>query len=122
MRFINSVRHASYTVEVYLIRNHPKLGNPGTVVEVEPAYARNVLVPKGYALMMGEGSYRKVLPEMNKQTRVSERAITPKYIQSELRLLLQSNAPTAQQFLDQHVALVQQNQSGKVVQSNADKL
>ncbi|KAI3638231.1 hypothetical protein MIR68_003842 [Amoeboaphelidium protococcarum] len=121
MRFINSVRYASYTVEVYLIRNHSKLGKPGTVVEVEPAYARNVLVPKGYALMMGEGQYRKVLPEMHKQTRVSERAITPKYIQSELRLLLQSNAPTAQQFLDQHVALVQQN-SSDVVQSNADNL
>ena len=55
-------RYASYTVDVYLLKAHPKLGPAGSVVAVAPGYARNVLLPDQQAILMGEGPFRKNLP------------------------------------------------------------
>jgi ribosomal protein L9 len=60
----------------------------GTVVEVKPGYARNFLVPKGMALYMGEGPFRKVLPILHQGKKTQQQRITPVMIKEEMEKYL----------------------------------
>ena len=55
-------------VKVILYKNVDKLGRIGDIVEVKPGYARNFLIPKGYAAVVDEGKikdleYKKKIAE-----------------------------------------------------------
>ena len=43
-------------VKVILMQDIPKLGDAGTVQDVAPGYARNYLLPEGFALSASEGN------------------------------------------------------------------
>lgn len=80
-------------VDVYLIKDHPKLGKAGSVVEVKPGYARNVLVPNNFALLMGEGIYRKKLPVLYEKELSKAVNITQKMIMDEKSRWLEYEVP-----------------------------
>lgn len=54
-------------MKVILRKEHEKLGQIGSVVEVKNGYARNFLIPKGLAFPATDGSMR-ALTEEKKQT------------------------------------------------------
>jgi large subunit ribosomal protein L9 len=54
-------------MKVILRKEHEKLGQVGTVVDVKDGYARNFLIPKGIAFAATEGSVR-ALDEEKKQS------------------------------------------------------
>lgn len=58
------------------------------VVDVQPGYARNYLVRSGLAVYMGEGPWRKVLPEVSKAGTHDALKLTPRAIGEEIRQLL----------------------------------
>jgi large subunit ribosomal protein L9 len=45
-------------MKVILLENADRLGKRGNVVDVAPGYARNFLIPKGFALEFTPGNYR----------------------------------------------------------------
>lgn len=47
-------------MKVILTQDVPKLGNAGTVQDVAPGYARNYLIPKGFAAVATRGSIKQV--------------------------------------------------------------
>jgi large subunit ribosomal protein L9 len=53
-------------MKVILRKDHDKLGQVGTVVDVKDGYARNYLIPKGLAYAATDGSMR-ALQEEKKQ-------------------------------------------------------
>jgi large subunit ribosomal protein L9 len=56
-------------MKVVLRKDVEKLGRQGSIVEVADGYARNYLIPKGFALVATEGNIRKV-EEEKKQERI----------------------------------------------------
>ena len=84
--FTNPVRKmATYTVDVYLTRDHPKLGKAGSVVEVQPGHARNVLVPRGLAIQMGEGKFRKHIPILHHRQSTGTEKLSQRAISMEMQ-------------------------------------
>jgi large subunit ribosomal protein L9 len=55
-------------MEIILKQDVPNLGDTGEIVSVKPGYARNFLIPKGYAIIATE-SNRKVVAENLKQAK-----------------------------------------------------
>lgn len=47
-------------MEIILLKEMEKLGNIGDVVKVKDGYARNFLLPKGYAIVANESNLKKV--------------------------------------------------------------
>jgi large subunit ribosomal protein L9 len=47
-------------MEVILLKNVHKLGAEGKVVKVKDGFARNYLIPQGYALLATDASFRKL--------------------------------------------------------------
>ena len=47
-------------MKVILFKDLGKLGNQGEVVEVKDGYARNYLIPRGFALAASKNSFRKL--------------------------------------------------------------
>jgi large subunit ribosomal protein L9 len=56
-------------MKVVLRKDVEKLGRQGSIVEVADGYARNYLIPKGFALVATEGNIKKV-EEEKKQERI----------------------------------------------------
>ena len=47
-------------MKIILFKDLGKLGNQGDVVEVKDGYARNYLIPKGFALSASETNFKKL--------------------------------------------------------------
>ena len=58
-------------MKVILRKEHEKLGQIGTVVDVKDGYARNYLIPKGFAYPANEGNMRA----LNEEKRQSEQRL-----------------------------------------------
>jgi large subunit ribosomal protein L9 len=70
-------------MKVILRKEHDKLGQIGTIVDVKDGYARNFLIPRGIAYPASAGSMRALTEEKNqaerragKERRSSERLAT----------------------------------------------
>ena len=48
-------------MEVILRRSVENLGHPGDLVKVSPGYARNFLIPRGYAFEATPGNRKRTL-------------------------------------------------------------
>jgi hypothetical protein len=92
-------RHASYTVDVYLIKDHPTLGRAGSLIEVPPGYARNTLIPQQYGLLMGEGEYRKKLPILYERRMTQVSKVTPRMILAEKNKYLEYDVVGVEKWL-----------------------
>ena len=53
-------------MEVILRNAIDKLGHPGDIVEVSAGYARNFLLPRGFAFMATEGNRKRIAQEKNR--------------------------------------------------------
>lgn len=66
-------------MEILLIEDVAGLGDIGELVNVKPGYARNFLIPKGYALEADAGSNKAIKHRMNqiaaKKRRLKEQAL-----------------------------------------------
>jgi large subunit ribosomal protein L9 len=62
-------------MKVILRKEHEKLGQVGTVIDVKDGYARNYLIPKGFAYPANEGNIRALAEEkkQSEQRLVKER-------------------------------------------------
>lgn len=58
-------------MKIILLQNVDRLGNKGDVVEVKPGYARNYLIPRGYAFLYTTANIKK-LEELNRIKAVRE--------------------------------------------------
>jgi len=47
-------------MEVILIKDVPSLGKPGNTVNVSDGYARNFLIPRGFAIIASEGNKKRI--------------------------------------------------------------
>jgi large subunit ribosomal protein L9 len=56
-------------MKVILRKEHEKLGQVGAVVEVKDGYARNFLIPKGFAFEASNGSMRALEEEKKQASR-----------------------------------------------------
>ena len=61
------------TVEVVLTENLEHLGSIGDVVKVRRGYARNYLLPRGYAVVASRGNVRQIEHEKAVQARRIEK-------------------------------------------------
>ena len=59
-------------MEVILRQSVEKLGNPGDIVKVSPGYARNFLLPRGYAYEATPGNKKRI--EQERQRKAAEDA------------------------------------------------
>lgn len=59
--------------EIILQQDVEDLGAAGDVVEVAPGYARNYLLPQGFALPASEGNLKRVREERRREERAAER-------------------------------------------------
>lgn len=59
--------------EIILQQDVENLGTAGEVVEVAPGYARNYLLPQGFALPATEGNLKRVREERRREERAAER-------------------------------------------------
>ncbi len=75
-------------MKVILRKEHEKLGQVGTVVDVKDGFARNYLIPKGIAYAASEGSMR-ALEEEKKQAerRQSKERKSNEHLAAELEKL-----------------------------------
>jgi large subunit ribosomal protein L9 len=75
-------------MKVILRKEHEKLGQVGTVVDVKDGFARNYLIPKGIAYAANEGSMR-ALEEEKKQAerRQSKERKSSEHLAAELEKL-----------------------------------
>jgi large subunit ribosomal protein L9 len=75
-------------MKVILRKEHDKLGQVGTVVDVKDGFARNFLIPKGIAYAASEGSMR-ALEEEKKQAerRLSKERKSSEHLAGELEKL-----------------------------------
>lgn len=60
-------------VQVILRRDVENLGEAGEVVDVKPGYARNYLVPQGFAIQATEGNLRRLEEEKRHAVRAAHR-------------------------------------------------
>lgn len=75
-------------MKVILRKEHEKLGQVGTVVDVKDGFARNYLIPKGIAYAASDGSMR-ALEEEKKQAgrRLSKERKSSEHLAAELEKL-----------------------------------
>lgn len=59
--------------EVILQRDVEDLGTAGEVVQVAPGYARNYLLPQGFALPATDGNLKRIHEERRREERAAER-------------------------------------------------
>lgn len=59
--------------EIILQQDVDDLGTAGEVVDVAPGYARNYLLPQGFALPATEGNLNRVREERRREERAAER-------------------------------------------------
>lgn len=59
--------------EIILQQDVENLGTAGEVVDVAPGYARNYLLPQGFALPATEGNLRRIREERRREERAAER-------------------------------------------------
>lgn len=59
--------------EVILQQDVDDLGTAGEVVEVAPGYARNYLLPQGFALPATDGNLKRIREERRRKERAAER-------------------------------------------------
>ena len=57
-------------MEVILLKSMNKLGEPGKVVKVKPGFARNYLIPQGFALVANNANFKKFEEFKNRQTKL----------------------------------------------------
>lgn len=105
IHFLRQRRNASYSVDVYLIKDHATLGKAGSVIEVKPGYARNVLLPQKYAILMGEGEFRKQVPILYEKKLSKDSKITKKVIIDEKERFLSLQVPMAEDWLQKLTAI-----------------
>lgn len=60
-------------VQVILRRDVENLGEAGEVVDVKPGYARNFLIPQGFAMQATEGNLRRLEEEKRHAVRAAQR-------------------------------------------------
>lgn len=61
--------------KLMLVKDVPTLGALGDVVKVRPGYARNFLVPQGYAAPVSQDAIRRVHAERKKAALVVQKAV-----------------------------------------------
>lgn len=62
-------------MRIVLIKDHEKLGKAGKVLEVKDGFARNYLIPQGYALPENSASLKKIQEEMRLKELKQKRAL-----------------------------------------------
>ncbi|MEK7125330.1 MAG: 50S ribosomal protein L9 [Patescibacteria group bacterium] len=66
-------------MRIILIKQVPKLGNPGDVIDVNPGYARNFILAKGLGREATEGALREVQQEKQKKAKQKEQLVKKRH-------------------------------------------
>lgn len=66
-------------MKVILIKQVPKLGNPGDVIDVNPGFARNFLLAKGLGREATASALNQVKEDKKKQARAREQKVAQRH-------------------------------------------
>ncbi len=76
-------------MKIILIKQVPKLGNPGDVIDVNPGYARNFLLAKGLGRAATESALNQVQQEKKKKAKEKEQKVKTRH---KLHAILEGQA------------------------------